>query len=574
MTDVLTILEHPNGGFVDFNPSSPNLYGTYYSSKTLRLPCFDQEIPHRTRTRNWLEQLPERGFDVRGADDVRLDEIYCGTKCLAHLDISIDRTEADEIIGMAETVTDCTHPPIREGAAVDPAQYDLRTVYRLLAIYDELDVPLAPNAELESWLTERWRTWGSSDLPEEMSKMLKNHRSLRFVGYDRDEILDIQDPRDEIASIVSRSANWSTNEEFDLLDLGSTRDFLTEMELDETLPDSVVRSLAASQNRDGGFSLLADPTSDCRGTYITLKILSDRGEIDTIDSEAALNFVLYNAVSRGGFSLHYRQDPGLDQTFAVHWLLSNTPEGNDVASDVGRTIPDGLYTEEPLTPNELYKILMIHERAEDTPPTVDVDAFIDAYLNSVPSLDVPEGDLLKNVYYSLLLDRDFATESRYRDSADETVVDLLLGTRNEDEGFGEGEPVPILETFHAVHSLLYLGYQLSGRERIVDWVRAHRNDDGGYGERTESDSLSDIISTYFAVRTLSLLGAEIDDIESIRSWLRDLRHVNGGWSRGAHDQHNSPHIRYTVLAVDLKRRMDELAEEDGAEPSTNCRLKS
>lgn len=567
LTDVLKVLEHPNGGFVDFNPASPNPYATYYSLKTLGLPCFDQEIPHRTRTSEWLEQLAERGFDVSDREKVKLDDIYFGTKCLELLDVTIGRTRADDIVETVETVTDRTPSAIREGGAVDSAQYDLKTVYWLLDIYDTLDVPLVPNAEFESWLTERWRTWGSSDFPEKMSNMLQTYRSLRLVGYDRDEILDVRDPRDEIAPIVSRSANWSTSEEFALLNIGGTRDFLTEMELDETLPDSVVRSIAASQNRDGGFSLLADSISDCRGTYITLKILSERGEIDTIDSEAALNFVLYNAVSRGGFSLHYRQDPGLDQTFAVHWLLSNTPEECDVATDVERTIPEGLYTEELLTPNKLYKILTIHERSEDPPPTVDVDAFIDAYLNSVPSLDVPEQDLLKNVYYSLLLDRDFAIESRYHDSADETVVDLLLGTRNEDEGFGKGEPIPVLETFHAVHSLRYLGYQLSGRERLVDWLCTHRNDDGGFGERTESDSLSDIVSTYFAVRTLTLLGAEIDDIESIRSWLRDLRHVNGGWLRGAHAQHDSPGIRYTVLAVDLKRRLDELAKQNGVEPS-------
>lgn len=558
LTDVLEILEHPDGGFVDFNPATPNLYATYYSLKTLGLPCFDQEIPHRTKTIEWLEQLAERGFDVNGTEKVELDDIYFGTKCLELLDITIDRTRTDEIIEMVETVADRTPSAIRDGVAVDSAQYELKTVYWLLDIYDTLDVPLEPNAEFESWLTERWRRWESSDFPEKASNMLQTYRSLRFIGYDRDEILNIWDPRDEIAPIVSNSANWSTDEEFALLNLASTQDLLTEIELDETLPDSVVRSIATSQNRDGGFSLLADSVSDCRGTYITLDILSERGEIDTIDDEAVLNFVLYNTVPQGGFSLHYRQDPGFDQTFAVHWLLSNKPEECDMATGVDSSIPDGLYTAEPLTPNKLYKILTIHERSEESPPTVDVDAFVDAYLNSVPSLDVPEQDLLKNVYFSLLLDRDFASESRYRDSSDETVVNLLLETRNEGGGFGEGEPVPILETFHAVHSLLYLGYLPSGREQLVDWLGTHRNDDGGFGEQAESDSLSDVVSTHFAVRTLSLLGAEIDDIESIRSWLRDLRHANGGWPRGVDTQHDTSGIRPTVLAVDLKRRLDEL----------------
>lgn len=570
IADVLKILEHPKGGFVEFNPASPNMYATYYSLKTLGLPCFDQEIPHQSKTVEWLEQRAKQGFDVSGSKEDQLSNIYFGVKCLELLDSTIVRTEADKILEMVETVTENTPSAIREGTGVDTSKYELKRVYRLLEIYDALDVPLNPNAGLESWLTDCWRTWKSSDFPEKMSNMLQTYHSLRFLGYSHDEILHIRDPRDEVTSFVSNSTNWSTNEEFNLMNIAGTRRFLTEMELDETLPDSVIQNLATAQNRDGGFSVLGDPVSDCRGTYITLKTLSDRRKIDVIDSESALKFVLFNTVSQGGFSLHYRQDPDLNKTFSVYWLLTNMPKECDLATDVGQTIPDGLYTEEPLTPHKLYKILTIHEHAEGSPPTVDIDAFIDTYLNRVPSLQVPEKNLLKNVYYSLLLDRDFADQSRYRDSANETVIDLLLATKNEDGGCGEGEPVPVLETFHAVHSLLYLGYEVPDRERLVDWLRAYRNDDGGFGERIENDSLSDIVSTYYAVRALSLLDAEVTDVESIRSWLCDLRHTNGGWLRGPHAQHKSPRIRYTVLAVDLKQRLNEFTEQNGAKPSSTA----
>jgi hypothetical protein len=566
LTDVLKVLEHPDGGFVDFNPASPNLYATYYSLKTLDLPSFDQKIPHRTKTIEWLEQLAERGFEVGGPEDSQLGDIYFGTKCLELLDVTVNRAQTNAIIEMAEAVTDGIPSAIREGAAVDPAQYALKTVYWLLYVYDTLDVPLDPSAEFESWLTERWRAWGPSDFPAKMSNMLQTYRSLRFVGYDRDEILNVRDPRDEIASIVSRSVNWSTTEEFALLNIGGARDFMAEMELDETLPDSVVGDVAASQNRDGGFSLLAAPISDCRGTYIALYILSGRDRTDAIDCEAVRNFVLFKTVSSGGFSLHYRQDPGFDPTFAVHWFLSNTTKGYDVATNLGRTIPEELYPDELFTPTKLYKVLTIHERVEEPAPTVDIDAFIDTYLHSVPSLEVPEQDLLKNVHYSLLLDRDFASEPRYRDSTDETVIDVVRETRNENEGFGDRAPVPVLETFHAVHSLRYLGRSPSDQS-LVRWLRDHQNDDGGFGEPAGIDSRSDIVTTYYAVRTLSLLGAEIADIASIRSWLHDFRHVNGGWPRGTHAQYDSPRIRYTVLAMDLKRRLDELEARKVAEPS-------
>lgn len=81
--------------------------------------------------------------------------------------------------------------------------------------------------------------------------------------------------------------------------------------------------------------------------------------------------------------------------------------------------------------------------------------------------------------------------------------------------------------------------------------------DGGFSNRVEDDSNSDIVSTYFAVRTLSLLDAEIEKIESLRSLLCNRRRVNGGWARDS--KHDNPHMRYTVLAVDLKRRLDEIA---------------
>jgi prenyltransferase beta subunit len=555
---VLEILKHPYGGFVDFNPATPSPYATYYNLKTLNLPCFNQKIPHRARTVEWLEHLTERRSSTNGTEDVELDDLYFGTKSLKLLNETISQSKADEII---ETVTDHTSLATQEGTTADSAQYDLKTVCWGLDIHNTLNASIRPNAELESWLTELWRAWKSSELSEHMSDIFHNYRSLRFIGYNRDEILNIYDPRDEITRIVNTPKNWSAGEEFDLLNIGRTRDLLTKMEIDETLPDSVVQSIVTSQNQDGGFSLLADPISDCRGTYIVRNLLSQRREIGTVDDKAVLNFVLYNAVSQGGFSLHYRQDPGFNQTFAIHWLLSNTPKEYDTAADREYTIPDELYTEEPLDPNKLYKILTIHERTGDSPPTVDVDAFISTYLNTAPSLNVPEKNLLKNVYYSLLLDRDFTSESRYRDSSDESVISSVLNTRNEDGGFVEGEPFRALETFHAVYSLQYLGYQLSDRDQLINWLRAHRNEDGGFGEQIENDSASDIFSTYFSARTLLLLDAGINENQSIQSWLDDICHINGGYSRGS--QYDNPSIRYTVLAIDLKHRLGELTERNG-----------
>jgi len=554
-TDVLTILGQPDGSFVDFNPQIPNVYATHYFLRASSLPYIRLNIPYRNATIQWLKKKSCIGLNEDNKD-IGISDIYYATTSLEYIGLPLDSSEVDNVLESTKSVIGDKNHLTRNRVGFKPDEDNLLAIYRLLCIYDILDVPLEPNEEFESWVIDQWQNWSLNDLPEELPRVAKIFKLLQFFGCDSNDILGYRDCSREIGSYLR---TLPEKEKLDLIALEATHTLLTDLRLDQTFPESVIQKLAKSQNRDGGFSLTGNSTSDCRGTYIVLDILSKQDALDNIDQEAVRNFILFHAVLDGGFSLHYQQEPKFDQTFAIYWLLKNSPDECYDVIDIQNTSPDGLYPDEPFTPKELFKMKTIHDQIGGTLPTIEIADFVDEYLDTVSSHAIPMQNMLENIHYSLQLDRDFST-ARYRNSTDDTIASTILNTRNANGGFGESDTSSILDTYHAVSSLKYTGNQIPSRTQTINWLRDHQNEDGGFGKRPNKDSISDIVSTYFAIRTLMTLDVEIDNHRLVQSWIGNLRHVNGGWSKYTGDaQEFGPRARFSVLAVDLLRRLGKQA---------------
>lgn len=501
--------------------------------------------------------------EEEGDENVEIADVYYLLKSLKYLGYKINPPVENDIVKLTESVIKDEFNPIQNGAGVKLNEYKLLTAYRILSIYDILGMSLKLNEGFEPWIINKWQNWSSDNIPEELPGVAKTHQLLQLVGYSNDEILTYWDCSQVIKSYLK---TLPKEEKLDFIALEAIQTLLAELELNQTFPESVIKKLAKSQNRDGGFSITNNSTSDCRGTYIVLDILSKHDALNRIDLEAVENFILFHTVLDGGYSLHYQQDPGFDQTFAVYWFLKNAPDEWSRQIDIQETSPNDIYPDKPFTPKELFKAKTIHNQIGGALPTVEVDDFVDTYLNTISLDAIPTQDLLENVYYSLQLDYSFST-ARYRNSMNNTIINSIIDTRNANGGFGEKETSSILETYYAVYSLRYIGHQLSNNENIVNWLYDHQNEDGGFGKQSTDNSVSDIVSTYFAIRTLMTLGADIENHQLVHSWVNNLRHVNGGWAKYSSDiQQFGPRIRFSVLAADLLRRLGQQTNADEAVP--------
>jgi len=559
ISDSVKILEHPSGGYSDFNPAVPNVYSTYYCLKILNIPHFDRKLPHRSKTIEWLKHVSHGSCESKRIHNEQLDGVYYWSKCADILDIEIDNSVREDIIEMLYETASSSAQVIFGNAPVDPDSHELSYLYKIIDICQSIGIQFDAHPSLDAWLVEQWNG-NSLNNPATLPRMSKIYKLLKWTQGNRAEKLNTQSHKEEVASVIHDLFSCD-GRRIDMPKLEHGWQLAAELGHDIEISEPELKNLAEIQNPDGGFGIFNEPISDNRGTFIAAGILSDVDAISVIDRKALLDFVQFNVVDDGGFSFRYRQDPSLENASAIHWLISKGNTGISASHSFDNPISNDSHLEEPSTPSELYKCLKIFENSDIKDFSWEVESVVDEFRNNLSKITAEQEKLLEEVYYISLLEQEFSSKTELRDFGDEDTIGTLLNAKNDDGSYGKKNSPRIRKTYHAIYSLKHLNHQPPNKEETVKWLRKHKEEGSGFRQRVESDFRPDVVSTYFAIKTLSLLNRKVTNAKPVINWLRSLCQINGG--RINSHSYDHPKVQHTVLAADLERRLQEtLNEED------------
>ena len=112
----------------------------------------------------------------------------------------------------------------------------------------------------------------------------------------------------------------------------------------------------------------------------------------------------------------------------------------------------------------------------------------------------------------------------------EKMVSWLLNYQNGDGGFGAHRHSNLNSTYHAVASLLNLGYPIKSLKKTIEYVRSCEKPLGGFTVIPRSSNPY-MEHTYYGVSALELLGEHAKYPEKTAELISKCQNLNGGFAR-------------------------------------------
>jgi len=112
----------------------------------------------------------------------------------------------------------------------------------------------------------------------------------------------------------------------------------------------------------------------------------------------------------------------------------------------------------------------------------------------------------------------------------EKTIHWLLSYQNIDEGFGAYGHSNLNSTYHAVASLLNLGYPIKSLKKTLEYVRSCEKRGGGFTVVPRSSNPY-MEHTYYGVSTVELLGEHARYPEKTAEFVLRCQNSNGGFAR-------------------------------------------
>jgi hypothetical protein len=112
----------------------------------------------------------------------------------------------------------------------------------------------------------------------------------------------------------------------------------------------------------------------------------------------------------------------------------------------------------------------------------------------------------------------------------EKTIHWLLSYHNIDEGFGAHGHSNLNSTYHAVASLLNLGYPIKSLKKTLEYVRSCEKPGGGFTVVPRSSNPY-MEHTYYGVSTVELLGEHARYPEKTAEFVLKCQNSNGGFAR-------------------------------------------
>jgi hypothetical protein len=513
-----------SGGYSSLPPLAPTLYATHYAYQSASIVGWN--LTNKENTTTWLQTALTNHFNEHNKDhfastenELYIRDYYLAITTLQNRNMSIQNPQIS-----VQTIRKFRRPDgsycntiYRTNNTCKEKDGTLLATYYAVETLAALDKPI-PN-QTKAWLRTYWRNdsnfHGRKSLPG-IDKLL---HTFQIANIDPSSLPEFEKRRAWLVSQGQSISHRVKNGSARLIPLQAYMSAIQMLDIEPSFSETELTHYIASQQLpDGGWSIVNENTSDIKGTYLALSLVSDRPQ--TIDRQAVRELLRIHSLHGGGVAPIYRTNPSLQSSYYAVRVLSLFDHDLDNQSRLTNWFDDIRGTSQSL--KQLYYAHVLATTLNTSQPASQsvhhrLRSFFKRHMNR---------SKLERLYYAVELAKIVSYD--YNETR---VHHYVLQLQHDNGGFG-AQVSRTDSTFYAVRLLRQTGgIPSSVRNRVLQWTEAQRINGSGYafrsgGRRTQR---AYVYSTYTSVAIQWLLDDPIEQPAAIRSFLRRARNVDGGF---------------------------------------------